>query len=112
MLISDAKGMCVCLFVTQVCSKFALVNAVSMYMKEDLWYPWKAFLVPQGVPAPQFKNRDPRSSAILKLLFSELSELTALRCYDSNYIHLGCIYGFTCKIDFLKHGELFSAMTR
>jgi hypothetical protein len=32
-------------------------NAVIMYMIEDLWYSWKAYLVPQEIPVPQFHNR-------------------------------------------------------
>jgi hypothetical protein len=48
-------------FVTKDCWKLALINAVSMYMNENFWYPWKASLVPQEVPTPEFEDRWLRS---------------------------------------------------
>jgi hypothetical protein len=33
-----------------------LINALSLYMIEDLWCTWKAYLPPQRVPVPQFEN--------------------------------------------------------
>jgi hypothetical protein len=35
-----------------------------MYMNENLWYPWKAFLVSQGVLLPQSENRWSRGNIL------------------------------------------------
>lgn len=40
-------------------------------MSKDLWYCWKAPLVPQGVPVPQFEN-----SWLTKPIFSSYSGYT------------------------------------
>jgi hypothetical protein len=54
-------------------------------MNEDLWYPWKASLVPQGIPVPQFENRWFRLLAVAKIVQMVWAE-TQVNFYKSGTI--------------------------